>query len=312
MKIRTPSRIHITLVDLNGSSGRIDGGVGLALDDPYVLIKARESDAVEIKGDPINLERFKLSAHRMYEKFKNGIEIDVQSDYRPHVGLGSGTQISLAVGKAYNDIYDLNLGIREIAKLMGRGGTSGIGVAAFEVGGFIVDGGHSKKEKTDFLPSSASKAKPGPIISRLEFPEWDVVLATPDLTGFFGRREVNLFQNYCPIPLQDVRKLCHVILMNLLPGVAEVDLDEVSKAIGEIQRIGFKRIEIEQYGDLIKGCLELSECCGMSSTGPTVYAFTDTNSKGIAREFKGYFRDRGFECETLVTKARNRGAKIEN
>lgn len=311
LKLRTPSRIHITLIDLNGSIGRVDGGVGLALEEPHIEIRAEESDTFILKGNPINKERFEIAAAKMVEYSGMGAEIEVVSDYEAHVGLGSGTQISLAVGRAFSELYSLNLKTRQIAEIMGRGGTSGIGVAVFDHGGFIVDGGHSMKEKGSFLPSSASRAKPAPMIARHDFPDWDVVLAVPNLKGFFGEEEVNLFQESCPVPLEDVREICHIILMKMLPAVVEADLDEFGKAIGRIQELGFKKAEVEQYGELIRGCFNLADCIGMSSTGPTVYAITDSNAKAIERDLKSYFREKGFECWTIVTKPRNRGAEVE-
>ncbi len=188
------------------------------------------------------------------------------------------------------------------------------GVAAFELGGFIVDGGHSKKEKPEFLPSSASRAKPAPVIARLDFPDWDIVVAIPELTGFYGVREVNLFKEVCPIPLEDVKELCHLILMKLLPSVAEEDLDEFGDAIWRIQNIGFKKAEIDRYGDLIRSAFNCvadeTKAVGMSSTGPAVYAITDSNAKSVARDLRSYFNERGLNCETVITKAKNSGAEI--
>ncbi len=314
VRIRTPSRIHITLIDLNGCLGRIDGGVGLALEDPFVEIVAEECDEVVVEGKGLNLDRFESVARVLADRFGRGIKIRVLSDYKAHVGLGSGTQISLAVAAAFSRIYDFGFSVRELAYIVGRGGTSGIGVAAFEFGGFIVDGGHSKKEKPEFLPSSASRAKPAPVIARLDFPNWDIVIAIPELSGFYGVREVNLFKEVCPIPLEDVRELCHLILIKLLPSVAEGDLDEFGDAIWRIQNIGFKKAEIDRYGDLIRSAFNCvadeTKAVGMSSTGPAVYAITDSNAKSIAENLKSYFNERGLNCETVITKAKNSGAEI--
>ncbi|MEM0330853.1 MAG: beta-ribofuranosylaminobenzene 5'-phosphate synthase [Archaeoglobaceae archaeon] len=310
MRIKTPSRIHITLIDLNGSLGRIDGGVGFALNEPFVEIEAFESDEVSVGGNALNFKRFKEVTEKLSAYFGKGIDIYVKADYQSHVGLGSGTQISLAIGKAFSELYGYGLSVREIAELVGRGGTSGIGVAVFEFGGFIVDGGHSKKEKKDFLPSSASKAKPAKIISRLEFPEWDVVVVIPKLSGAYGLGEVDLFQKSCPVPLEDVRELCHLILMKMLPAVVEKDLDSFIFALRRIQHLGFKKAEVERYGSLIRECLEQFPA-GMSSTGPSIFAVTDTNARTLAREIEKYFEEREIKCESLITKGRNRGAEIE-
>ncbi len=305
MKVKTPSRLHITLIDMNGSIGRIDGGVGLALEEPFIEIVAKESEELCIEGN----ERFKKAAERFANRFGYGIKIRVLSDYDNHVGLGSGTQAALAVGKAYCEIYGIKMSVREIAEIAGRGGTSGIGVAAFESGGFIVDGGHSTKEKKEFLPSSASKAKPPPIISRLNFPDWDIVVALPDLKGAYGIEEIDLFRKACPVSIEDVRELCHLILMKLLPSIIERDLESFVFAIRRIQELGFKKAEVERYGDIMKNFLsEFS--AGMSSTGPAVYAVTDTNARALANDMKSFFEERNLKCKTIVTKARNRGAEI--
>ena len=66
---------------------------------------------------------------------------------------------------------------KELSTIVGRGGTSGIGTYVNELGGLIVDGGHSLVEKPGFLPSGASKASPPPLIARYEFPEeWDILV----------------------------------------------------------------------------------------------------------------------------------------
>ena len=308
MIIRTPSRVHVTLIDLNGEIGRVDGGVGFALEEPYIKIRAERCEDVEIIGNPHNFERFERVAKIFKEKFGYGIRIEVLSDYKCHVGLGSGTQISLAVGKAYSELYGLNLTTREIARITKRGGTSGIGVAVFEFGGFVVDGGHSRKVKKSFLPSAFSDAPPAPVISRLEFPDWDVCLIIPEEKGFFGKREVDLFEKNTPLKLEEVRELSHVILMKLLPAVAEKDLEEFSSAISRIQEIGFKKAEVDQYGEEFRKIMKKLEelgACGMSSTGPTLYLVSERINIEEVREIVGD------SAELILTKGRNRGADVE-
>lgn len=317
IKIRTPSRIHLALIDLNGEIGRVDGGAGIAIEEPHIEITGYQSEENSLSGNIVNVERF----HSVSQKFKhltgNNASVEVISDYRSHVGMGSGTQISLAIGEAYNRLFELKLSVREIAEITGRGGTSGIGVAAFQSGGFIVDGGHSTREKAGFTPSSASKASPPPVISRQDFPPWKIVVVTPELSGFSGADEVSLFEKHCPVPIEDVRKISHLILMKMIPSVMESDLDDFGDSLWEIQSLGFKKIEIDQYGSLIwdplQNLRELTPAVGMSSTGPTVYAITDTdaNAKDIQKYAVNYFQDKGLDCEKIITTARNRGADIE-
>ncbi|MEM4712049.1 MAG: hypothetical protein QXI78_03290, partial [Archaeoglobaceae archaeon] len=60
---------------------------------------------------------------------------------------------------------------------------------------------------------------------------------------------------------------------------------------------------------LIRDLLE-SLPVGMSSTGPSVYAVTDTNARQMAKEIENYFAEKGIETETLITRGKNRGAEI--
>ncbi len=45
--VKTPARLHLGLVDLNGDLGRIFGGLGVAIDQPNVVLEARKSPSVE-------------------------------------------------------------------------------------------------------------------------------------------------------------------------------------------------------------------------------------------------------------------------
>lgn len=279
IQVVTPSRLHITLIDLNGALGRIDGGVGLTLDYPSIRINAKKDAQLSVSGTTEFAERIKSAASAVLTQYNiNGVAIDVVQEYPNHVGLGSGTQVALAVGTAISELYDLNLNPTTIAKLTGRGGTSGIGVAAYEFGGFLVDGGH--KGKTEFLPSSASgKFGPGPIIARHDFPDWAIVLAIPNLRGASDKREIDVFQKQCPLPLNEVQELCHVILMEMLPAVVEHDIESFGRSINRVQTIGFKRRELELQpfcAHLVQFMRENGAIgAGMSSFGPVVYGITD-------------------------------------
>ncbi len=308
MKVRviTPSRIHVTLIDLNGSIGRVDGGVGFALESPKMIVEV--SDEKSETGN----SRAGLALRKMEERFGFKASVEVIESYRPHCGLGSGTQLSLAVAKAYCELFGIDVSVRELAEIVGRGGTSGIGVATFETGGFIVDGGHSRKVKPDFAPSSASKAPPPPVLARHDFP-WKVAVLIPEVSGFSGIREVNLFEKNCPIKLDDVKDVCHTVLMKMLPAVVEKDIDSFRESVSRIQKVGFKRIEVSMYSRLgIPELLEEFEGAGMSSTGTAIYYAVKSDSEGkkFLKEVEEFFADRGINCEALVSNPNNTGAKV--
>jgi beta-ribofuranosylaminobenzene 5'-phosphate synthase len=307
MKIKTPSRIHMTLLDMNASLGRIDGGIGLALEEPFIQISAKEADEITAKG-PLK-ERAEDAAKKVFEALKldGGVKINIESAYPQHVGLGSGTQVGLAVGMAVCKLYQKDMPVRELAKIIGRGGTSGIGVAAFESGGFILDGGHSKKEKKDFLPSSASIASPPPVLARYDFPDWKIAIVLPKAKGdFSGAREIDIFQKFCPIPPGEVEKLSRLILMKVLPSILEEDIKAFGQSVNEIQKIGFKGIEIALQTSKIKAlmdeCKEHSYGVGLSSFGPAIYCILK-DEKGLKNSIKD-------KAEIIITKANNVGVVI--
>ena len=309
--ITTPSRLHITLIDMNASIGRVDGGIGLTLDEPSIIIKAKKSDAFEITGNSEHAERMRNSVARLLPA-GDGIHITIEKDYPSHIGLGSGTQAALAAGMAVNRIYNLGLNVYDLAIKVGRGGTSGIGVAAFEKGGFILDGGHKFSEKKAFLPSAASRLPPAPVLLRRDFPDWDIVVAIPEEKGASSKKEVNIFKEKCPVPLREVERLSHIILMQMLPALLEEDIETFGKSINSIQETGFKKreVELQPVSEELMKALRDGEAygAGMSSFGPTVYAFGEDagDLKRIAEEFLG---DKG---KVFTTKARNEGARIEN
>jgi beta-ribofuranosylaminobenzene 5'-phosphate synthase len=328
MIIETPSRLHMTLIDLNGAIGRIDGGVGLTIEEPKLILEAKTQDegldiifkeSQNLSGELVRDYREKIenTAKKINEFLKadSGFKFEVKKAYPAHSGLGSGTQLSLAAAKLVLNLNDHDMKASQIARIVGRGGTSGIGVRAFDGGGFIIDGGHKIDEKPDFLPSSASKALPAPLIARYDFPQdWNVVLAIPNVpAGASGQKEVNIFQKYCPISLEEVQKLSHLILVKMMPSVVEKDLDSFGSAVNEIQNIGFKKIEVEFQDPVINELIENMRNAGaagvgMSSFGPTIYAITDTNTKSISKMAQSTMKEVG--GKVITTKAQNNGAKI--
>lgn len=316
--IETPSRIHMTLTDLCGQAGRVDGGIGIALKHPNIVVEGVLARELTVEGD--HCERALDAAKKVMERYSlGGARISVRSSYRMHVGLGGGTQLAIAAGKLLTELYNRQIPVREIAATVSRGGTSGIGIAAFETGGFIIDGGHTfgpGKQKSDFRPSSASVGvSPPPVIARHEFPpSWKIVLAIPNIEkGAHGQREVDVFRDFCPVPLQDVQELCYQVMVKMVPSLIEEDMDGFGQAVNRIQQIGFKKVEVDLQHPLIKRLMSDmvssgAACAGLSSFGPTVYAITDTGTRDIESAARVAMADVGGDL--VITSARNQGAKM--
>jgi beta-ribofuranosylaminobenzene 5'-phosphate synthase len=360
LKILTPSRLHFSLIDLNGELGRVDGGLGLTLKEPNIEIIVQdnlEKQSLDSSLEPTNVSKSIKStlgniiiineckndnkdpiiltvieqivqnfianivqANLIQEsliKDKFPLTIRIIQYLKPHMGLGSTTQMSLAIAYGINKALKLDMDISNLAKYVKRGGTSGIGCQAFEQGGFILDSGHrfgKGQEKETFVPSSVSKASPAKTLLRYDFPEdWIILLTILHVpAGAANNEEVSIFQRYCPIQIEDVQKICHRILMQLLPGLIEHDLESFGKALHSIQSMGFKQVEINLQHPAVRDLIEFQKqngvkCVGMSSFGPTVFSIFENKSDAntiVGKIFKK-FSSIGFD--SYITQADNKG-----
>jgi len=329
LRITAPCRIHLSLIDENGYTGRVDGGIGLMLDRPNVVLEVSNS------ADEFTIEcnkYYKESVHVINEKaskiFKyfhisnKNFHFHLKRYYPSHVGLGSKTQLSLAIATAITNLKRLNPSTEDLTKLVERGGTSGIGWRGFETGGFILDGGHDfgkGREKETFLPSSASSsANPALTIFRYNIPEnWSFVLVIPNVQkGAYGDEEISVFQNYAPIPRNEVNEVSHQIIMKIIPGIIKNDLKCFGEGLKRIQSIGFKKIEIDLQHEVVKDLIKFFEeyglkAYGMSSFGPSVIGVVESDSEAeiLLREVQKNQKNGGGHI--YICKPNNTGAKIE-
>lgn len=316
--IQTPARLHFGLLDLHGGLGRIDGGIGLALEQPRTVIRVQPGSQCDAycPMEPGFEARLQSAIHAVCSHYGfPGASVAIAERARPHSGLGSASQTLVGAGMAVCALFGLSPGATEIAGLVGRGGTSGIGIGAIQYGGFILDGGHrfrrGEGSKTGYSPSSASVGvPPPPILARYEFPSWDVLIVIPQGEGASGDRERDLFEEACPVPSRDVEKMCRILLTQMLPAVLEADLETFGLAMETFQGYGLKVFEAETQGPLVTECVDFlrsngGKGVGMSSWGPTLFAFGEDLS-ALQTKAKGWLSSRG-GGEAILTKANNHG-----
>ena len=145
-----------------------------------------------------------------------------------HAGLGSGTQLALAIAAAVRHLHGLESSAPDIdAALLGRGLRSGIGIALFGQGGFVVDGGRGEAST---IP---------PLLTRVPVPsDWRVLLLhDPGYQGLSGEQEKRAFRMLPPMAESDVGRICRLVLMQVVPALMEFDLPRFGGGITEIQRI---------------------------------------------------------------------------
>jgi beta-RFAP synthase len=321
LRIRTASRLHFGLLGWGPEAGRQFGGVGLMVEDPGIAIEFESSPEWKVVGPLATrvaaLVQSILNAMRLPSTVPPlrppaPARVEVVSAAPEHAGLGVGTQLSLAIVEGLFKLDRLGAAsVEQLAFLTGRGRRSGVGLHGFRHGGLIVDGGHSDRN-----PSP-------PLVARMSFPdEWSILLVQPPgPTGRHGTEEARLFSEMPPLPDGVTERLCRLVLLGILPAVAECDLDVFGAALSELQHhVGqaFAPSQGGHYASSMSGQLvkELGGIglvgIGQSSWGPTLYAFgkeSDSERERICRRVRDRF---GLEPSAVRwTRAANHGAVLE-
>jgi beta-ribofuranosylaminobenzene 5'-phosphate synthase len=314
--VQAGARLHLGFLDLNGACGRRYGSIGVTLERPRCTVAAAPSPA----GAGAPIEPVRAILERLGPDLGSGtIAVQVVEVIPAHAGFGAGTQLALAVTLAASRAAGHSVPIRELARRLGRGQRSGIGVAAFERGGLVIDAGHPAQEAGDAIAGDADGPEPPPVIFQHPLPDdWHFVLATPRATpGLSGLREEQAFRDLPPMDAERVGRICRLTLMQVAPAVVTADIRSFGAAITEIQEIVGDYFAPCQGGRFATqtGCavteLALARGAhgvGQSSWGPTVFALTqgEAAARALADSLLGAFGDRLAWVD--VSPARNRGA----
>ena len=285
--VTTSARLHMGFFDLKGSAARKFGSLGLSIDAPCTQIILTKSDKIAMDANcdekVVKIVENAVKFLKMEQKFSLGI---LQS-MPQHAGLGSGTQMALAIGAGLNSLFNLNLTVLQIAKLSKRGGRSGIGIAAFEQGGVLVDGGKT----SNGLPE---------IALRQVFPDnWRVLLiADSAYTGVHGKVELQAFQSLKPAQ----HSLHTMVFDHMMPALQRADLLVFGACMADLQAYNgdyFAPIQGGRYAsnDVANVLLWLQQngvaCVGQSSWGPTGFTIVESEEranmllKQLQQQFSG-------------------------
>jgi beta-ribofuranosylaminobenzene 5'-phosphate synthase len=279
--VEAPARLHFGILDLHGGLGRWFGGLGAAAPAPTLLLSAAPAEKLEVLGE--DADRAAEFARRFLNHY--GIpptaRLHVHRALPSHAGLGSGTQLALSVARGLAELFNIQADVSELATIMGRACRSAVGTWTFAGGGLVVEGGRSRERNSC-----------GPLLARLAFPSnWQCIVVVPDaVPGLNGVDEAEAFAALPKPPERDVQRVAHLVLMALLPALAETDLATFGKALSEIQEITGRWFASVQGGAFARGPSEelvrrLAEWgavgVGQSSWGPAVYGFVDGEDVGL-------------------------------
>ena len=321
ISVTAPARLHFGFLDLNGALGRRFGSFGLALDGLATRLTASKAPTLTVNGPSTELtKRAERYGKRLSAAFglPGGAHITISRAIPEHAGLGSGTQLGLAVGTALTRLYGVKADGATIARSLGRGARSGIGIGVFETGGVLLDGGNPVGEN-----DAKGGDQPPPVISRLPFPDdWRILLILdPGDCGLHGPGEIKAFEELPPYSDELSGRLCRLVVMKALPALAEQDFTAFSQAVTELQNaVGdhFAPVQGGRYvSPAVTETLEMLAAQGVqgygqSSWGPTGFALFATRQEAekarekLAAKSKG---DAALEC--VLCRGRNQGCLIE-
>ncbi|MDR6382594.1 beta-ribofuranosylaminobenzene 5'-phosphate synthase family protein [Paraburkholderia caribensis] len=318
--VEAPGRLHMGFLDPGGSLGRAFGSVGVVIEGCGTRVTARPADDAQIEGATTAEQRERIERYLALLRDAYGgppVSVQLEQAARAHCGIGSGTQLALAVGTAYAQLVGMSATTAELAQRLGRGARSGIGVLGFDHGGLLVDGGPGRT-----IAGAATRAALPPLLARQPFPDdWRIVLID-DTTreGLHGDDEKRGLAALPPFPQTLAAHVCHQLLMRVLPGMAQGDFDAFAAGVSEVQQ------SIGEYFAPVQGGVYSSPAVaaalqaiaanqtagvGQSSWGPTGFAFVQSSrhaDDALAAARAATREHPGIVCS--VTRGRNCGARF--
>ncbi|RZL87453.1 MAG: beta-ribofuranosylaminobenzene 5'-phosphate synthase [Variovorax sp.] len=289
--VRAPGRLHLGFLDPAGSLGRRFGSLGLVISgfETQVEISASPFDQVTASGPATQAEIERAATCvrllRAHSGRSEPLHLRLLEVLPAHVGFGSGTQLALAIGRAFALWHGLSVPTATLAQWLGRGLRSGIGVAGFDHGGLIVDGG------------PGANGAPAAVLSRIALPEaWRVLIVQDSAQkGLSGDDEKQRIAGLPPLPRALAADICHQVLMRVLPGAATADFAPFAAGVRRIQQVlgehfapaqGGRVFASEAVGGLLGWVLqhraEHVAALGQSSWGPTGFAILPSQTRAEA------------------------------
>ena len=309
VSVSTSARLHFGFLDPSGRGPKPFGSFGLAIDRPQTRLALRRGDEFKVSGVDCARAAPYLRAILASFGLSAAYHLHLDEVIPAHAGLGSGTQLALAIGSAVAVLEGLALDLAEIAARLERGKRSGIGIGTFGRGGAVLDGGPSDGK----LPE---------VLWRVRFPDaWRVLLIfDPAETGVHGENEIAAFAALPDFPESQTADLTRCVLQAALPALAAEDFEAFCQEVGYLQKaMGayFAPIQGGPYvsagvGSVLKGLASDGVTgLGQSSWGPTGFAFADSEAEGEKLLAAARRYGEGAKLRFELARGRNAPATIE-
>jgi beta-ribofuranosylaminobenzene 5'-phosphate synthase len=275
--VSAPARLHFGMLDPAGLGARRFGGFGVAVQAPRVVVAVRRArpgspEPVTVSGPQADRAAAFARRARSELEIADALALEVREAIPPHMGLGSGTKLGLAIARGIADLAGRSMGPQLLARVSGRGARSSIGAWTFAAPGLVVEAGVDDDGELS------------PLLLRCAMPErWRCVLALPaGREGLSGTAEERFFG--------ELRRsgsveppVARLLLTSVLPALKTGDIEEFGAGLSEIQRRIGEIFASQQGGVFHPSAAPLVEALtalgvgavGQSSWGPTVYGIVD-------------------------------------
>lgn len=270
--VTTGARLHFGPLAVGAARGRSFGGVGLMIDAPgwEVMIERSERDEVFAEAEAGRIARIRDRFRRNSTAAVPPCRVTPTQRMPAHSGLGSGTQLALAIAKGLSLLVgEADRNVMELARRTERGQRSAIGTHGFAEGGFLVDAGRPDSSELGELACRAAMPS-----------DWRFLLVTPPKrSGISGSAERRAFEALEPMPPATTDALCRIVVMDWLPAVQSGNFDAFCAALNEFgQRVGeyFRTVQGGVFSDeqMVRLAARLHQAgfrgVAQSSWGPTI------------------------------------------
>jgi beta-RFAP synthase len=315
IEVLTGARLHFGLLSVKAPAGRSFGGVGLMVEAPGCAISVQASEQDECHGPPDDVTRLVAWRETYRERCPvshrpRACRIELMRALPSHAGLGSGTQTALALAAGLARLAgEPHVPAPELARRVGRGARSALGIHGFEHGGLLVEAGKCKSDEIS------------PLVARLDIPsDWRVLLVTPNARrGLSGDLEKSAFSQLEPMPTTLTERLCRIVLMELLPAIQAGDFAATAAALREFGRLNGSHFAPVQGGVLSDPQMAILDKSlqdsgivgiGQSSWGPTLWVLCPNESAAVEIRRQIERHPAADACTILVTAPKNVGATI--
>jgi beta-ribofuranosylaminobenzene 5'-phosphate synthase len=307
IEVRAPSRLHFGLFQA-AAAGRWDnldaqpllrerrfGGVGLMVEEPGIVVRAEPAAGWSARG-PMSergLEFARCFAATLPEGLLRPQALTIEQAPPEHCGLGSGTQLALALARALAAACGRpQWDAVELARRVGRGLRSAVGIHGFDRGGLIVEAGKLGDEPV------------APLLVHEALPEaWRILVMLPASgEGLHGPSEHAAFDELASTADPGlIETLARLVLLGMLPALHEGDCAAFGEAVYDFNaRVGERFAVIQGGRYAARECADLIRFVrgmdvtgvGQSSWGRAVFAVIEDEERArhvrdrVQREFE--------------------------